>query len=377
MFVKVKTILAGAALVLVSNQANAVVYSGGQNAAGSSVVTSTVSTVTTQAGVTNVLAHTANLITSLVAPVPVTPSAPVAPAPAPVGGPAPAPSGTPAPGGDNTSSLLGGNKTVALFDTSQQKGYNAGDDKRNVSVWGNASFTWVESDAANANFDGDVGALNIGIDKWFNEKFLAGLSVGYAKTDVTTTFNNGNYEEDSFTVSPYGVLRVTDNIAVTGMFGHTWSDVDQNRQAGATTASTDAETWFGSGLVSYEQYMDRLGVKGRVGYLWASRDTDGFVESDSNVVAATTAETSQLRFGGEASYLFGLSNVNLTPYASVDYLYDFEDEINNDADAFDTGLGLRISAKDGSIDGVFSVNTQLGRSDFESTTASATLRFNF
>lgn len=372
MFFKVKTILAGAAVALVANQANAATYSSGENAAGSSVVTDTVTSVTTQAGVTNVLSHTANLITSLIAPVPVTPSAPVAPAPAPVGGPAPAPSG-----GGNQSSLLGGNKTVALFDTSQQKGYNAGDDKRNVSVWGNASFTWVDSDAANANFDGDVGALTIGIDKWFNEKFLAGLSVGYTKTDITTSFNNGTYEEDSFTVSPYGVLRVTDNLAVTGMFGHTWSDVDQERQAGATTASTDAETWFGSGIVSYEQYFDRLGVKGRVGYLWASRDTDGFVESDSNVVAATTSETSQARFGGEASYLFDLGSMNLRPFASVDYLYDFEDEINNDSDAFDTGLGLRVSAKDGSVDGVLSVNTQLGRSDFESTTASATLRFNF
>lgn len=351
MFFKVKTIFAGAAIALIAGQANAATYSSGQNAAGATVVAPTVSKTITTSNVSNISAHLDALIG---------------------GG-----FGGGFGGGAITSDAGSAKQSVSLFDTAKAKGNSAGNDRKDVSVWANGSFTWVDNSAAGSNFDGDVGTLNIGIDKWFNDKLLAGVSVGYSKTDISTTFNSGTYEEDTVTLAPYGLIKFTDNFNVAGTFGHSWGDVDQNRQNGATTSSTDAETWFAAGTATYSKTFDKLGLAGRVGYLWADRDTDGYIESNNNVVAATAAETSQGRIGAEASYLFETGSVNLSPFASVDYLYDFEDEINNDADAFDTGLGLRIGSKDGSVDGSISVKTQLGRSDFDSTTASATLRFNF
>jgi len=358
MFSKCKILIAGAAIALVSTQASAETYSSGENAAGSSVVAPTVAKTVTTSNVANISGHL-DAITGAIA----------GGAGGGVGG-APAPSQTKFEDGQLK-------RTVSLFDSAEQKGYGAGNEKRKMSVWANLSYTWVESDQANANFDGNVGALNVGIDKWFTDKILAGVSLGYASTDVDTTFNSGTYEEDSITLAPYAVARITDNVNLSGMFGHTWGDVDQDRQNGATTASTDAKTWFAATTLSVSKQIKKLGLTGRVGYLWSDRDTDGFVESDGNVVAATQAKTSQGRIGGEASYAINSGKLNLTPFASVDYLRDFKDEINNDADAFDVGLGLRVGSKDGSVNGNISVKTQVGRDNFESTTAAATVRFNF
>ncbi len=359
MFSKFKILIAGAAVALVSTQASAATYSSGENAAGSSVVTPVVAKSVAVANVSNVTAHL-DAITSAVAGA--------------AGGAA-----APSVNVPQTKFEDGMQKTtVSLFDSAAQKGYGAGNETRKVSVWANLSYTWLESDVANANFDGNVAALNVGIDKWFTDKAMAGVSIGYASTDVDTTFNNGTYEEKSTTIAPYALVRITDNVTLSGLFGHTWGDVDQDRQNGAVTASTDAKTWFAAGSLSVSKNIKNIGLQGRLGYLWSDRDTDGFVESDSNVVAATQSKTSQGRIGAEASY-FGIKSgkMNLTPFASVDYLRDFKDEINNDADAFDVGLGLRVGSKDGSVDGNLSVKTQLGRDNFESTTAAATVRFKF
>lgn len=364
MFSKFKFMIAGAAVALISTQASAATYSSGPDAAGSSVIDSIIGQSVAAANTNNVTAHLDAITSAIAGAVP-------APAPAP----APAPGVAPA----QSSKFEGGamKRTVSLFDSAKQKGYGAGNETRKTSVWANLSYTWIESDQANANFDGNVAALNVGVDKWFTDKAMAGISLGYSATDVDTTFNSGTYEEDSITLAPYGLIRITDNINLAGLFGHTWGDIDQDRQSGATTASTDAKTWFAAGSLSVSKQIKKIGVQGRVGYLWADRDTDGFVESNGNVVAASQAKTSQGRIGAEASYAITSGKLNLTPFASADYVRDFKDEINDDADAFDLGLGLRVGSKDGSVDGNISVKTQVGRDNFESTTAAATVRFKF
>lgn len=358
MFSKFKFMIAGAAVALVSTHASAATYSSGPDAAGSSVVTPVVAKSVAVANVSNVTAHL-DAITSAVAGA--------------AGGAA-----APSVNVPQTKFEDGMQKTtVSLFDSAAQKGYGAGNESRKVSVWANLSYTWIESDVANANFDGNVGALNVGIDKWFTDKAMAGVSLGYASTDVDTTFNQGTYEEDSITVAPYGLFRISNNVTLSGLFGHTWGSVDQDRQNGSVTATTDAKTWFAATNLSVSKQIKNIGLQGRIGYLWSDRDTDGFVESNSNVVAASQSKTSQGRIGGEASYAITSGKLNLTPFASVDYLRDFKDEINDDADAFDLGLGLRMGSKDGSVDGNISVKTQVGRDNFESTTAAATVRFKF
>ncbi|NIZ03961.1 autotransporter domain-containing protein, partial [Thalassospira lucentensis] len=71
------------------------------------------------------------------------------------------------------------------------------------TVWGHGSFTSVDNDyvsgATDSRYDGDVWGYNIGLDYRFADALIAGLSLGYNDTDLTTAFNNGSYQETGWT----------------------------------------------------------------------------------------------------------------------------------------------------------------------------------
>lgn len=349
---KIKFLIPAVAFALggvVAGHASAKTYTSGENAAGATVVSNSVSNEVVKANVSNISSHLDTLLSG--------------------GG----------FGGTFQSSLdsANGKTDLSLADTAAKSGLSAGGGTRSVSVWVNSSYTDVKNKKEGTKFDGDVVTVNAGIDKQFTPKVILGVSIGYANTDVDTTFNNGTYEEDAYTLAGYGLYKFTDHLNFAAMVGQTWSSVDQDRQDGTVKSSVDADTTFAAGTLNASQNFGKIGVLGRIGYTWGDRDTDSYTESDDNVVDATTSATNQGRVGGEVSYMLTGGSVNFTPYAKLDFLHDFEDEVNDDANAFDTGLGLRVGSLDGSVSGVFQVNTELGRDDFEKTTGSATLKIKF
>ncbi|WP_170310163.1 autotransporter outer membrane beta-barrel domain-containing protein [Thalassospira povalilytica] len=351
-------VVIGAIFALTSFQASAVTYASGENAAGATVVTPTIGRTVASSNVSNISTHLDALVGNL-------------------GGGGFGGGGF--GGGTISSGLDGGEdkQSFSLFDSKLQNGLAAGEDEKTYSIWANANYTYVDNDKADTQFDGDVKTLNIGADKRFTDNFLAGLSVGYSKTDIDTTYNNGTYEEDAYTLSGYALYEFTDYLNLSGMLGRAWSSIDQDRQNGATTSNLDADTTFAATTLTTSKKFDKVGVSAHLGYLWADRDTDGYIESNANVVTATSAKTDQGRIGGVASYDFAASSVMFTPFVSVDYLHDFSDEINEDANAFDTGLGLKVSSQDGVLEGFFQIKTQLGRDDYSQTSGTAMVRVNF
>lgn len=79
--------------------------------------------------------------------------------------------------------------------------------KSPFTVWGHGSFTSVDNDhvtgTTDNRYDGDVWGYNVGLDYRFADAVIAGLSLGYNDTDLTTSFNNGSYQETGWVASPY------------------------------------------------------------------------------------------------------------------------------------------------------------------------------
>ncbi|SOC30108.1 autotransporter outer membrane beta-barrel domain-containing protein [Thalassospira xiamenensis] len=352
MLSKLSCAVVGVVFAIGAFNASAETYTTGENAAGATVVAPTIGRTVTASNVSNISNHLDALVGN-------------------IGG---------GFGGGAISSGLdsGQNKQdIALFDSKKQSGLAAGGEERTFSLWANANYTYVDNDKAGTQFDGDVKTINIGGDKKFTDNVLVGVSLGYSKTDIDTTYNSGKYEEDAYTLAGYGLYKFNENLNLSGMVGNTWSSIDQHRQNGATTSDPDAETQFAAATLTGSKKYDKLGLSAHVGYMWANRDTDGYTESDTNVVNATSAKTDQGRVGGLVSYDLQASSAMFSPFLSVDYLHDFSDEINDDSDAFDTGLGLKVSSNDGMLEGFFQVKTQLGREDYSQTSGSAMLRVNF
>ncbi|WP_114095863.1 autotransporter outer membrane beta-barrel domain-containing protein, partial [Thalassospira xiamenensis] len=92
------------------------------------------------------------------------------------------------------------------------------------TVWGHGSFTSVDNDhvsgTTDSRYDGDVWGYNVGLDYRFADALIAGLSLGYNDTDLTTSFNNGSYQETGWVASPYVIYRPIENLTIAGEAGY-------------------------------------------------------------------------------------------------------------------------------------------------------------
>ncbi|MEE8248369.1 MAG: autotransporter domain-containing protein, partial [Alphaproteobacteria bacterium] len=155
------------------------------------------------------------------------------------------------------------------------------------------------------------------------------------------------------------------------------------------TGSTDGWRWFGAVNLNGRYTIDGWTASGNVGYLRSSSHTDGFTESNGNVVGSSNTELGQVRVGGRVSYSLPALQPNLpriTPYVSGLFEWDHDrTKISvaqgqavppDDRTDFVVGGGLSFAFSD-RVSGGIEATTVLGRANFNSTTVSGNIRFVF
>ncbi|WP_417784196.1 autotransporter outer membrane beta-barrel domain-containing protein [Terasakiella pusilla] len=256
--------------------------------------------------------------------------------------------------------------------------------ERPLTVWGHGSFTDITNTRNDASRDsrygGDVWGYNLGLDYRLTSNFYVGTSVGFSQTDLTTTYNSGTYDEDSWTITPYAVFKPSEAIKISGMFGYGFSDIDQTRNSGSITSSTRSATWFGAlnGAYTIKPAKELpLEVKASVGFLASNKKVDAYTESNGTEVRAVTSNTRQIKPGLEVAYSYSVDdNTVMQPFVKTDWVHDFKDPVNDDANAFDVGGGLRIGSTTG-FNGSLEGKTQLGRSDYKEHSISGMVAYGF
>ena len=287
---------------------------------------------------------------------------------------------------------------LASFDTSKMVLAAAGDEQdplkgiqqrraglgdRPYTLWGHGSFTSVDNTrnrtGDDSRYDGDVWGYNMGLDYRFRPELVAGLSVGYSETDLTTTFNSGTYDETNWTVSPYAMYQPMDNVTLSAIAGYSFGDVDRTRDT-TVTGNTDSGMWFASlnGSYKYTPSQDMpLDLTAKMAVLISRKTVDAFTESDGTAVAKSTSDTRQIKPGIEAAYSFDAQGTTLQPFAKADYVHDFTDETNGDKGAFNLGGGLRIASGETGLSGSIEGERQVGRDDYKEYTVSGLIAYNF
>ena len=256
--------------------------------------------------------------------------------------------------------------------------------RRPFTFWGHGSFTKVDNSrnqtGDDARYNGDVWGYNVGGDYQFNPQFYAGASLGYSKTNLTTTFNTGTYDEGSWSVTPYAVYNVTDQIKVSALAGYAISNVDQTRTSSSVRSSTDSKMAYAALNGSYKVQPNPdlpLDVTAQVNLLAANKKVDAYSESDGTAVAAATSNTRQVKPGVEAAYSFEQDGTVIQPFVKGAMVYDFKDPTNNDAGAYDVGGGVRLGNGGTGLSGLIEGQTQLGRDDYSEYTFSAMVAYSF
>ncbi|WP_417815381.1 autotransporter outer membrane beta-barrel domain-containing protein [Thalassospira alkalitolerans] len=254
------------------------------------------------------------------------------------------------------------------------------------TVWGHGSFTSVENDfvsgSTDSRYNGDVWGYNIGLDYKFAETLTAGLSLGYNDTDLTTSFNDGSYQEKGWVASPYAIYRPIANLTLVGEAGFGLGDIDVARNNDAVSGKTESDMWFAAINASYVihpvETLTAVSLTPSLAFIAAHKTVDAYTESDGTAVSKTTANTRQINPAIEAAYGFApTQSLTVTPFLETGLIYDFTDEINNDKTAFNIGGGVRLSESTTGLNAALEGNYLAGRTDYTEYTLSGTVTYGF
>ncbi|MBL1147237.1 MAG: autotransporter outer membrane beta-barrel domain-containing protein [Pseudomonadota bacterium] len=238
----------------------------------------------------------------------------------------------------------------------------------NVNLWAYSSFAKVDNERAASAFNGDAFTVTAGGDYKLRSNQLLGLALSYSSIRIDTSFNDGDYDENAYTISPYGIWQVNDWLTVNGALGYTFSNIDQMRAKSTVpvSADTDASTYFASLRARATKQVDDFTLAGKLGYTASHRDIDGFTDSAAVVTASNTSNSSEFRIGGEGGYNYASNGNIFFPFVKADFLLEMSDAINNDPSAFDLGTGFRWFNDEAGLSGSLEGTVQLGRNDYTS-----------
>ena len=298
--------------------------------------------------------------------------------------------------GAGIRSGLGGSSGGRLSTQSQglqrQSGLAAGSGFNNVSTWANFNRIHSSDDLISTAYDTSTNSGLFGVDFVPMENMVLGIAFGYEDHDTKTKFNTGNQDISGYTIAPYMGYLINDTFSFDISFGYSDFDIDQTRTDNVTgtlvNGDTESDRWFTSfNLNAFTTYNNWF-LSGRVGFVYAEEDQDGYAETGAAGaalnpnVASQTIEFGQFQIGGEAAYAFG----NMEPFFAAYYEHDFEREdvvVNagqirpeNDEDDIRFSAGVRYFST-GPFSGVLQWDTILDRADFDSNTLSFYGRYEF
>lgn len=207
------------------------------------------------------------------------------------------------------------------------------------NLWVNAGYTVIDGSSSSP----DGGILNgvVGLDYKVNEDWVLGALAGYEWTDFDFARTNGTLEGGGFTLAAYSGLRISRNLTVDALLGHSWLNYD-NDVAG-DSGDFDATRWMLAGNITghflYGKYTIEPNLHGQIA--WETQE--GYITSGGTVVTKQTLTIGKVAFGPRVSRDHLMDNgTNAEFWGAVEGEYDFA---NNDSGTTNLNMDGDISAR--------------------------------
>ncbi|WP_285670438.1 autotransporter outer membrane beta-barrel domain-containing protein [Paralimibaculum aggregatum] len=178
-----------------------------------------------------------------------------------------------------------------------------------IAAWVNGGVTFLENDTAGLEFDGELYNPLTGMDYTLPDLGLvAGLAIGYERSDLDTTFGSGRLLGDGLVVSPYVGKTVGEHAIVDAGLGYArigysrTSTIDEVRSQGDFNgnrffAFVNATGYLPDGIVE----VDGLTILGKAGFRYSREEQDAFTQGTTRIDGRTVA-LGQLSLAGEVRY---------------------------------------------------------------------------
>jgi len=269
-------------------------------------------------------------------------------------------------------------------------------------------FTNIQSDSN--QYDGDSNSYAFGVDKNFG-KMIVGLVVSSYDSDLTTTFNDGYYDQSIDTYGIYIAYR-TSRLQIDIGVGSGSSDIDTGRRDlgndKTINGSTSADVNYQNARVQAHFTKGRFTITPRVAYRNIEVDIDAFTEIvDSDTTGSAiwstsneTLTTANVSVVGrsvqskitEAGIRIAGSMGRIAPYLDVSwntesttkgsYTTETSVDSNTEQAVSDAGSSWVLSggvnfALGSRLVGGINIGSVNGRNDYNETFASGALSINF
>ena len=231
--------------------------------------------------------------------------------------------------------LLGSSFRLALG------GDAVGSSRLRLTAWGRVAGTTFDGRDGKVSLDGDVLTGTVGVDgEW--DRLLAGLAVAHSRGNGSFSMpgtedrGRGDLENTLTSVHPYLRYAVNDRLAVWGLFGYGWGELDLEMDNGMTI-ETDTNLVMGAfggrGIL--------LSAAESGGFQLATRTDAMLTRTTSDKVAemeSAEADAHRLRLVLEGSRGFTWAEGRrLTPTMEVGLRHDWGDA--------ETGFGLELGGR--------------------------------
>jgi outer membrane autotransporter protein len=215
-------------------------------------------------------------------------------------------------------------------------------DKWGIWFRGNFSFGEKDQNASSPAFDADQWAFVGGLDYRLSDQAVLGAALSYGSSSVDFAADDGALDTDSFALSLYGSAYAAKNFYFDGIVNLSNSSYDASRNItyvdgiGLVTADaqgdTDGMTWSGGLSMGYDFLAGGLTISPNLGVFYIDTTIDGFTETGAGGLNLIYDEQKFESFTGNVgmrlTYAWNLSWGVLLPHLRVDYVREFEDDVD-------------------------------------------------
>jgi len=211
------------------------------------------------------------------------------------------------------------------------------------NVWGTFSYDWRDNDGFGGNDpSGETGSFTAGVDFRVAPNFLLGILLDGSSGDYD--FTGGSSDVESFRAAIYGTYGQSTGLYADFLVGYGSHDIDLTRNAGilgALTSSSEADSLQAMLTVGYAMQAGSVKHGPWGGLEYQNIEVDGYRQGGGFPLAVSGYDVDSFRL--LAGYRVEAEYGRFSPYASVAYAHEFEDDGINTRATLPGGAGFAVN----------------------------------
>lgn len=197
------------------------------------------------------------------------------------------------------------------------------------NVWGAVSYDWQDYNGTHSNgdFDGETGAVTAGFDYRVAPALVLGIMLDGSRSDYNG--DGTSSDVDSWRVLLYGTYGKSTGFYSDFLVGYGNHDLDLDQRmggiiGGSSSTSTDADSFQTMATVGYAFGDTKVKHGPFAGLEYQKVDVDGYDQSGILPISVNGYDDESFR--GLIGYRVNANLGKFTPYASIAYAHEFEDD---------------------------------------------------